>query len=167
MYILFTNWGRIGDQGQYQQTPFPTRNEAVKEFKKIFRAKTGNQWKEVNFFEDHDNRYRLVPKEATRRGPELKKLEIDLKECNKPSKLPQGLQDLMSNLVGIGHTMIFPPANEVYEGYVFTGVCLSTGGSASRGRGFCIRGADTPTPIGYYLIRSTSGRYASYWNAFL
>ena len=106
MYILFTNWGRIGDQGQYQQTPFPTKHEAVKEFKKIFRAKTGNQWKEVNFFEDHDNKYRLVPKEATRRGPELKKLEIDLKESNKPSKLPQGVQDLMSNLVSIGRTTI-------------------------------------------------------------
>ena len=38
-----------------------------------------------------------------------------------------------------------PPANEVCEGYVFTGVCLSTregsasGGSASR-RGVCIQG---------------------------
>ena len=36
-----------------------------------------------------------------------------------------------------------PPANEVCEGYVFTGVCLSTGGGGS-----------------------TSGRYGSYWNAF-
>ena len=28
---------------------------------------------------------------------------------------------------------LVPPANEVCEGYVFTGVCLSTGGSLSRG----------------------------------
>ena len=27
--------------------------------------------------------------------------------------------------------------------------------------------ADTPSPFGYYGIRSTSARYASYWNAFL
>ena len=50
MYILFTNWGRIGDDGQYQQTPFPTKDEAVKEFKKIFRSKTGNQWKDIKRF---------------------------------------------------------------------------------------------------------------------
>ena len=39
------------------------------------------------------------------------------------------------------------------------------GGFASRW--VCIQGglAD-PLPIGYYRIRSTSGRYASYWNAF-
>ena len=39
--------------------------------------------------------------------------------------------------------------------------CLPPGGSASRGVG------QTPPPIRYYGIRSTSGRYASYWNAFL
>ena len=37
-----------------------------------------------------------------------------------------------------------PPANEVCEGYVFTGVCLSTGGHAWQGRawqgGVCGRG---------------------------
>ena len=39
---------------------------------------------------------------------------------------------------------------------------LHPGGSASR-RVW----ADPPPPIGYHRIRSTSGRYASYWNAFL
>ena len=54
------------------------------------------------------------------------------------------------------------------QGNVFLHLCviLFTGGwggrSASRGW------ADHPfPPIGYYGIRSTSGRYASYWNAFL
>ena len=40
------------------------------------------------------------------------------------------------------------------------------GGFASRGRGV----GQTPPPpryMGYYGIRSTSERYASYWNAFL
>ena len=76
---------------------------------------------------------------------------------------------------------LLPPANEVCEGYVFTGVCLSTGGCLPR----CLW-ADTPrqTPPGHPPllpsacwdtppctvhagIRSTSGRYASHWNAFL
>ena len=79
-----------------------------------------------------------------------------------------------------------PPANEVCEGYVFTGVCLSggcawQGGVHSRGhvcgRGACAwRGGGACAWLGacacmspgrYYEIRSMRGRYASYWNAFL
>ena len=51
------------------------------------------------------------------------------------------------------------------------GVCL--GGVSARGCVFpegCVCGrpeADTPSPSGYYGIRSTSGWYESHWNAFL
>ena len=68
------------------------------------------------------------------------------------------------------HIPVFlPAANEVCEGYVFTGVCLSTpGGGGVRG---CSGGAwffpGRGACIGYDEIRSMSGRYASYWNAFL
>ena len=92
---------------------------------------------------------------------------------------------------------LLPPANEVCEGYVFTGVCLSTGGVCHRSGGVChipLPGqtppgrhpppdrcpngqtppwADTPTPGQtppfpvHAGIRSTSGWYASHWNAFL
>ena len=47
MYILFTRWGRIGDTGQYQHTPYHKLSDAVVEFNKIFRAKTGNYWSSV------------------------------------------------------------------------------------------------------------------------
>ena len=81
------------------------------------------------------------------------------------------------------------------QGNIFTRVSFCPhGGSASR-RGFAFRGRDRgsasrgtfciwegkaasrrvciqgeavgQTPLGYYGIRSTSGRYASYWNTFL
>ncbi|RLN49833.1 hypothetical protein BBJ29_008540, partial [Phytophthora kernoviae] len=42
--VLFTNWGRIGETGKFQNTPFRDEEEAVNEFKKIFRSKTGNTW---------------------------------------------------------------------------------------------------------------------------
>ena len=42
------------------------------------------------------------------------------------------------------------------------GVCIG-GGWGGRGVGQTL----LPRHIGYYGIRSTSGRYASYWNAFL
>ncbi|ETM99476.1 hypothetical protein PPTG_18731 [Phytophthora nicotianae INRA-310] len=44
IYVLFTNWGRIGETGKFQNTPFRDETEAVNEFKKIFRSKTGNAW---------------------------------------------------------------------------------------------------------------------------
>ena len=47
LYILLNRWGRIGDTGQFQRTPFPKKDEAVKEFCKVFRAKTGNKWEKV------------------------------------------------------------------------------------------------------------------------
>ena len=82
----------------------------------------------------------------------------------------------------------FPSANEVCEGYVFTGVCLSTRGGVcpiacwdTHTPGICW---DThplgrhphgqtpplgrhPTCAVHAWIRSTSRRYASYWNVFL
>ena len=59
---------------------------------------------------------------------------------------------------------LLPPANEVCKGYVFTPDWHSVRRRGSAYRGSACR---PPPPIGRYGIRSTSGRYASYWNAFL
>ena len=42
MCVLFTRWGRIGDPGQYQRTPFSNFQEAKDEFCKIFKQKIIN-----------------------------------------------------------------------------------------------------------------------------
>ena len=47
IYILFTNWGRIGDEVMYQQTPYQKLDEAILGFCKIFKSKTGNTWANV------------------------------------------------------------------------------------------------------------------------
>ena len=69
-----------------------------------------------------------------------------------------------------------PPANEVCEGYVFTGVCHSVHGEGRAwllpgGHAWLLWGACMAAPGGVHgfsdEIRSMSGRYASYWNAFL
>ncbi|ETM31240.1 hypothetical protein L914_21163, partial [Phytophthora nicotianae] len=44
VYLLFTNWGRIGETGQFRKTPFRDETEAINDFKKIFQSKTGNSW---------------------------------------------------------------------------------------------------------------------------
>ena len=79
------------------------------------------------------------------------------------------------------NAVLLPPANEVCEGYVFTGVCPSTGGvsallhagihSPPPPREQTPPGEDTPRSrhpcSACWEIRSTSGRHASYWNAYL
>ena len=76
------------------------------------------------------------------------------------------------------HNQFLPPANEVCKGYVFTPVCQSfcSHGGEYLGRytpgqvhpsGRYTPMAGTPPLAMYAGIWSTSGRYASYWNAFL
>ena len=55
IYILWTRWGRIGEIGQYQRTPFQTKEEAIKEFNKVFKQKSGAKW------EEFDNNYVPIP----------------------------------------------------------------------------------------------------------
>jgi predicted DNA-binding WGR domain protein len=42
--ILLTRWGRIGEEGAFQKTPYTTHEEAIHEFHKVFEQKTGNKW---------------------------------------------------------------------------------------------------------------------------
>ncbi|KAK4515576.1 uncharacterized protein ATC70_010527 [Mucor velutinosus] len=70
VYVLWTRWGPFGQEGQHQKTPFLTKEEAVVEFKSIFKAKTGNNWEgHDTSFEPKPNRYEIMkiahhPKDA-------------------------------------------------------------------------------------------------------
>lgn len=44
LYIVLTRYGRIGEDGMNQRTPFNTVEEAKKEFSTIFKQKTSNEW---------------------------------------------------------------------------------------------------------------------------
>ena len=62
---------------------------------------------------------------------------------------PLGPHSIVKNLTSLiwswteTKPVFLPPANEVCEGYVFTGVCLSTGGSRSLSRGVSIPGGES------------------------
>lgn len=61
VYILWTRWGPLGQEGQHQKTPFLTKEEAVNEFKSIFKSKTGNNWDDhETSFEAKPNRYEIM-----------------------------------------------------------------------------------------------------------
>lgn len=58
IFILWNRWGRVGEDGQHQSTPFSTEKEAVTEYCKIFKSKTGNVFGEK--FEQKARKYRLI-----------------------------------------------------------------------------------------------------------
>ena len=89
--------------------------------------------------------------------------------------------------LSLGQKPLLPPANKVCEGYVFTGVCLYTGGrslglcpgglSLRPGGGLCqgglclggvcLEGVSVQGGLSRRPPMVMSGQYASYWNAFL
>lgn len=103
LFILYTNWGRIGQSfgGQYQNTPFGTAEQAVQEFEKIFKLKSGNDWanKANGSFEDKKNKYRLVDMDKIK-WVKKSALDIDL-ESSIPSKLPKSIQMIISDLANV------------------------------------------------------------------
>lgn len=60
VFVVFTNWGRIGEEGKFQNTPFHSDEDAISEFKKIFKSKTGNAWESRAEFVKHSKKYNLV-----------------------------------------------------------------------------------------------------------
>lgn len=103
LIILFTRWGRVGDEGQYQRTPFPSEDDAIKEFKKIFRSKTGNSWESLTEFTPSPNKYRLVELE-TKKVKKRNQVKIEFDKIQRanvsnPSKLPISLLKLIEYVV--------------------------------------------------------------------
>ena len=102
LWILFTNWGRIDrwSSGQYQNTPFSNPEEAEEEFRKIFKAKSGNNWDELDNFENKNGKYRLVKKELINR---VKREDIyfDLK-TSKDYELPDDIAYMVKDISNIG-----------------------------------------------------------------
>lgn len=62
LYMLWNRWGRVGDIGKYQRTPFQKRDEAVEEFEKIFKSKSGNLWanRKVPLFQPSAGKYNVI-----------------------------------------------------------------------------------------------------------
>nr|XP_040569948.1 LOW QUALITY PROTEIN: poly [ADP-ribose] polymerase tankyrase-like [Lepeophtheirus salmonis] len=99
LYVLFTNWGRWGDVGNYQNTPFGRPEQAICEFEKIFKSKTGNDW---------SNRHEFVPKLNKYRQLDIKsfikksrpKIMFDLM-TDLPSKLPEEVQTSIKHISNV------------------------------------------------------------------
>ena len=104
LYVLYTNWGRIGDDvGQCQHTPFSDLESAVKEFKSIYKQKSGNEWDDE--FVEKLGKYRLV--QDAEETVQLAEFEITLKEKksieNGESEGDKKVYELVKDISNINH----------------------------------------------------------------
>ena len=91
LYMLFTNWGRIGDvhSQQHQSTPFPSAEAAVAEFCKIFKSKARNEWSSRSAFTKMPGYYQYHAPSKQKSAKD----QLTLGAWTRlPSKLPLSLQ---------------------------------------------------------------------------
>ncbi|MBS0285361.1 MAG: WGR domain-containing protein, partial [Proteobacteria bacterium] len=84
LYVLWTRWGSVGEDGQYQRTPFGTRDECVAEFLKVFKSKTGFAWAERATGQPKEGRYKVQPPG----GKTLAELQVERLKHIVPAMLP-------------------------------------------------------------------------------
>ncbi len=101
VYMVYTRWGRIGEEGMFQKTPLGNKEEAAKEFEKIFKSKSANEWSEIHNFVKHPHKYVLMNfnRQKLRYRQLLK--QFNYKEIKPASKLPKSLHKLMKLIVDV------------------------------------------------------------------
>jgi predicted DNA-binding WGR domain protein len=61
LYVVLTRYGRIGEPGMNQRSPFPDVEDAKKEFATIFKLKSSNEWDTaLTNFVKQPKKYNLV-----------------------------------------------------------------------------------------------------------
>ena len=100
-YCLLTRYGRIGEEGVTQITPFPTKEDALQEFHKIFKSKTGNEWEDKDNFERVPKKYRLL-RFAKRKNYREHLVPFDLSNSKVPqSELEDEIKKIMKDVSDI------------------------------------------------------------------
>lgn len=93
LFILFTNWGRIGQgSGEFQTTPFSSLELAAKEFKSVYKSKTGNEWAPLDEFREQPKKYRLV--ETDSMPSSLSEVELTWKKNTEKDPIRKFIADI-------------------------------------------------------------------------
>ena len=112
MFIVFTRYGRIGDTGQHQLTSFSKKEEALAEFKNIFKSKSGNEWENVSTFHRQKKKYKLVKFMHTSEKECIKDFYADHHEQDLPAtSLSESIKDVFKEVVNT--KVLFSRMNEM------------------------------------------------------
>jgi predicted DNA-binding WGR domain protein len=68
LYYVWTRWGRVGENGSNNLENCGNLKSGIAEFKKKFKAKTGNKWEDLKDFKSKDGKYTLVETEDKEGG---------------------------------------------------------------------------------------------------
>ena len=60
LYIVTSQFGRIGEEGCNQRSPFNNIDDAKEDFKKLFKSKTGTLWEDRGNFQRQKGKYMLL-----------------------------------------------------------------------------------------------------------
>ncbi|KAI8907521.1 ankyrin repeat-containing domain protein [Powellomyces hirtus] len=101
-YILLTRFGGVGETGMHQRTPYPTEAEAVAEFEKIFKSKTGNPWEHrgPDLFQPKPGKYNPV-RPSERKSVQVPTLDFKTRPAHVADSV-QSFFRIISNIPALG-----------------------------------------------------------------
>ena len=103
LYIVLTRYGSIGETGMHQRTPFNDVEEAKKEFRSIFKSKSGNEWESAvsGMFVAQKKKYELTKVSYSNIKHQDYLAPFDYENCVKPSNLPKTLEDMIEEISNV------------------------------------------------------------------
>ena len=100
LYVVFTRWGRIGEPGMNQRTPFNNIDEAKKEYCTIFKSKTGNEFTDLENFQRVPKKYTVTNVNYTTVAHSDYLAPFDFDKAPK-SKIERNTRDLLEEVANI------------------------------------------------------------------
>jgi len=102
VYLILTRWGQIGEDGMHQRTPFETLNKAKKEYHKIFKEKTGNEFRDIDKFKRVERKFSLTKETGIAFNYKELLVNFDWKKAPK-SKLDKKVRGLIRSFAHPGY----------------------------------------------------------------
>ena len=93
--------GQVGQDGEWKIQLFSIPENAIREFMKLYKAKTGNEWTDLPEFRRCFKKSALVPFDLMNRI-QADDMKFDL-ETDSPSKLSPELQTIFHELTNVSH----------------------------------------------------------------
>jgi len=96
--ILWCRWGRPGEVGNYQRTPYQDQQEAIREFKKIFQSKTLNEWQNRGRDKFEPKKWRMVRKKRRRLDTSTQASDKKTSSSTTPHNLVNSMKEILRSL---------------------------------------------------------------------
>lgn len=102
LYVVLTRYGRIGEIGMNQRSPFNNSADAIADFSTIFKSKTGNEWSmaHTNFIKN-SKKYNLVPVHHSKVKHQDYLAPFDFENCTPGEKLSKKVMNFVEEISNV------------------------------------------------------------------